>query len=259
MPTARRSRSTKSAARKSTARKSTARKSTARKSTARKSTARSRLPGSRQRGSRPHGSRPRASRRRAKSAASQARGRGRSAPRSRAHGADHRRLGGLTRDRAQEVVDEVVTRAERTAERGRGRERPGPRALHDLRQMTGDEMKDLRAAIERLANRSRAWSRGSSPQPASADRAAARRRRSAAARRVSRRPRQAVAARSGPARGSRGGEEDDGAEGGRRQEGVDRRELAQPNAVDQARDRRQPQALGLLAQRSRSYRWAGAS
>ena len=74
---------------------------------------------------------------------------------------------GLTRDRAQEVVDEVVNRAERTAARaGRGVREAGQRpagaaagvsdrvreALHDLRQMTGDEMKELRGAIERLAS-----------------------------------------------------------------------------------------------------------
>ena len=59
---------------------------------------------------------------------------------------------GLTRDRAQEVVDEVVTRAERTAEAAAGVSDRVREALHDLRQMTGDEMKDLRAAIERLAN-----------------------------------------------------------------------------------------------------------
>jgi polyhydroxyalkanoate synthesis regulator phasin len=74
---------------------------------------------------------------------------------------------GLTRDRAQEVVDEVVNRAERTAARaGRGVRGAGQRpaeaaagvsdrvreALHDLRQMTGDEMKELRGAIERLAS-----------------------------------------------------------------------------------------------------------
>jgi polyhydroxyalkanoate synthesis regulator phasin len=59
---------------------------------------------------------------------------------------------GLTRDRAQEVVDEVVNRAERTAGAAAGVSDRVREALHDLRQMTGDEMKDLRAAIERLAN-----------------------------------------------------------------------------------------------------------
>ena len=59
---------------------------------------------------------------------------------------------GLTRDRAQEVVDEVVTRAERTRGAAVGVGDRVRDALHDLRQMTGDEMKDLRAAIERLAN-----------------------------------------------------------------------------------------------------------
>jgi polyhydroxyalkanoate synthesis regulator phasin len=59
---------------------------------------------------------------------------------------------GLTRDRAQEVVDEVVNRAEKTAGAAAGVSERVREALHDLRQMTGDEMKDLRAAIERLAN-----------------------------------------------------------------------------------------------------------
>jgi polyhydroxyalkanoate synthesis regulator phasin len=59
---------------------------------------------------------------------------------------------GLTRDRAQEVVDEVVTRAERTRGAAAGVSDRVREALHDLRQMTGDEMKDLRTAIERLAN-----------------------------------------------------------------------------------------------------------
>ena len=59
---------------------------------------------------------------------------------------------GLTRDRAQEVVDEVVTRAERTRGAAAGVSDRVREALHDLRQMTGDEMKDLRTAIERLAS-----------------------------------------------------------------------------------------------------------
>jgi len=82
----------------------------------------------------------------------------------------HTTLGypGLTRDRAQEVVDEVVNRGQQTAARaGRGVREAGQRqaeaaagmsdrlreALHDLRAMTTDEMKDLRSTIERLANR----------------------------------------------------------------------------------------------------------
>ena len=59
---------------------------------------------------------------------------------------------GMTRDRAQEVVDEVVTRAERTRGAAAGVGDRVRDALNDLRQLTGDEMKDLRAAIERLAN-----------------------------------------------------------------------------------------------------------
>jgi polyhydroxyalkanoate synthesis regulator phasin len=81
----------------------------------------------------------------------------------------HSTLGsaGLTRDRAQEVVDEVVNRGQQTAARaGRGVRDAGQRqaeaaagvsdrlreALHDLRVITTDEMKDLRSTIERLAN-----------------------------------------------------------------------------------------------------------
>ena len=81
----------------------------------------------------------------------------------------HTTLGsaGLTRDRAQEVVDEVVNRGQQTAARaGRGvrdaRQRQAEaaagvsdrlrEALHDLRVITTDEMKDLRSTIERLAN-----------------------------------------------------------------------------------------------------------
>ena len=151
---------------------------------------------------------------------------------------------GLTRDRAQEVVDEVVTRAERTAEAAAGVSDRVREALHDLRQMTGDEMKDLRAAIERLANQvesleSRLESATGIRRPGRSTPANEAQRHEACDRKAVQRARSARTRRS--RHGEEGGEEVD------RRRGRRRRELAQPNAVDQAHDCRQSQALGLLA------------
>ena len=118
-------------------------------------------------------------------------------------------------------------------------------ALHDLRQMTGDEMKDLRAAIERLANQ--VESLESRLESATGIRPAA-----TAAHRQ-KRAGTATASHRAPSGEALGGREEAVAK-------AQRKKTARKSPAPKSVDRHDSQALGSKrSARSASARWAGVS